>query len=88
MELFECSDCLEPERVRIARSLFRRELIPFYSLKGWPYKSERERVCVCVLPSLVAHAVGYEMVIGAHNTVYVWTHLASSTVFVTEPTKS
>ena len=24
-----------------------------------------------MLPSLVAHAIGYEMVIGAHNTVYV-----------------
>ena len=24
-----------------------------------------------MLPSLVAHAVGYETVIGAHNTVYV-----------------
>ena len=24
-----------------------------------------------VLPSLVAHAIGYEMVVGAHNTVYV-----------------
>ena len=49
---------------------------------------EKEREYIRVLPSLVAHAVGYEMVIGAHNTVYVWTHLASSTVFVTEPTKS
>ena len=35
--------------------------------------SERERECVCarVLLSLVAHAVGYMMVVGAHNTVYV-----------------
>ena len=24
-----------------------------------------------MLPSLVAHAVGYETVVGAHNTIYV-----------------
>ena len=42
---------------------------------------EKERVCIHVLPSLVAHAVRYETVIGAHNTVYVHTHLAGSTVF-------
>ena len=42
---------------------------------------EKERECVCVLSSLVAHAVGYEMVVGGHNTVYVQTHLAGSTVF-------
>ena len=30
----------------------------------------RERVCVRML-SLVAHAVGYKMIIDAHNTVYV-----------------
>ena len=34
-----------------------------------------------MLPSLVAHAVGYETIIGTHNIVYVWTHLAGSTVF-------
>ena len=34
-----------------------------------------------MLPSLVAHAVGYEMVVGAHNTVYVQMHVAGSTVF-------
>ena len=34
-----------------------------------------------MLPSLVAHAVGCEMVISAHNIVYVQTHLAGSTVF-------
>ena len=30
----------------------------------------KERECVRVLPSLVAHAIGYEMIIGAHNTVH------------------
>ena len=54
------------------RSIFRRELIPFYSRRGWALTSlEKEKECVCVLPSLVAHAVGYEMVVGAHNTVGV-----------------
>ena len=43
---------------------------------------EKERECIRVLPSLVAHVVGYEMVIDAHNTVYVQTYLAGSTVFV------
>ena len=28
-------------------------------------------MCIRVLPSLVAHAVGHEAVVGAHNTVYV-----------------
>ena len=32
-------------------------------------------------PSLVAHAVGYETVVGAHNIVYVQMHVAGSTVF-------
>ena len=35
-----------------------------------------------MLPSLVVHAVGYEVVVGAHNTVYVQMHVACSTVFV------
>ena len=48
---------------------------------GWPYKSDKVRECIRVLPSLVAHAVGYEMVVGAHNTVYVQMHVAGSTVF-------
>ena len=42
---------------------------------------EKERECVRMLPSLVAHAVGYETVIDAHNNVYVQTHLAGSTLF-------
>ena len=32
---------------------------------------EIERVCVRMLLSLVAHAVGYKTVGGTHNTVYV-----------------
>ena len=32
---------------------------------------ERERVRVHVLLSLVAYAVGYKMIVGAHNTVNV-----------------
>ena len=64
-----------------ARELFRREVIPLYCRKGWPYKSEKERECIRVLPSLVAHAVGYETVVGGHNTVYVQMYVAGSTVF-------
>lgn len=45
------------------------------------YKSEKERECIRVVPSLVAHAVGYETVISAHNTVYVQMHVAGSTKF-------
>ena len=37
--------------------------------EGGGLTSERE--CARVLLSLVAHAVGYKAVIGAHNTVYV-----------------
>ena len=40
---------------------------------------ERERVRM--LLSLVAHAVGYKMIVGAHNTVGVWTHVVGSIVF-------
>ena len=34
-----------------------------------------------MLPSLVAHAVGYETVVGAHNTVYVHMQVAGSAMF-------
>ena len=34
-----------------------------------------------MLPSLVAHAVGYKTVISAHNNVYVQMHVAGFTVF-------
>ena len=42
---------------------------------------KEERECVCVLSSLVTQAVGYETVVGAHNTIYVQMHVAGSTVF-------
>ena len=45
------------------------------------YKSEEERECIRVLPSLVVHAVGYETIVGAHNTVDVQMHVAGFTVF-------
>ena len=40
-------------------------------MKGTDFTSEIERLRVCMLLSLVAHAVGYKMMVGAHNTVYV-----------------
>ena len=45
------------------------------------YKSEKERECIRVLPSLVAHAIGYETIVGSHNTVYVQMPVPGSTVF-------
>ena len=42
---------------------------------------EKERECVHVLPSLVGHAIGYETIVGAHNTVHAQTRLAGFTVF-------
>ena len=42
---------------------------------------EKERECVRVLPSLVAHAIGYEMIVGVHNIVHAQTRLASFTMF-------
>ena len=42
---------------------------------------EEERERVRVLPSLVAHAIGYETIVGAHNTVHAQTRLAGFTVF-------
>ena len=33
------------------------------------------------MPSLVAHTIGYGMAVDAHNTGYVQTHLAGSTMF-------
>ena len=75
-QVLECQRAIELSSfpfLRRARELehFLGELIPFYSRRGWPYKSEKERECIHVLPSLVVHAVGYEMIIGSHNTVYV-----------------
>ena len=40
-------------------------------MKGTDFTSEIERLRVCMLLSLVAHAVGYKMMVGAHNTVCV-----------------
>ena len=43
---------------------------------------EKERECVRVLSSLVAHTIGYETIVGAHNTVHAQTRLAGFIVFV------
>ena len=48
----------------------RESASPFID-EGDGLTSERERVCVHMLLSLVAHVVGYKMVVGSHNTVYV-----------------
>ena len=42
---------------------------------------EKEREYVRVLPSLVAHAIGYETIIGAHNNVHAQMRLAGFTMF-------
>ena len=50
-------------------------------MKGMAFTSERERVRVRMLLSLVAHAVRYKMIVGAHNTVNVrcmWEVMSSS----------
>ena len=41
--------------------------------------NERERVRM--LPSLVAHAGGYRMMVGAHNTVGCQIHMGGGVVF-------
>ena len=41
--------------------------------------SERERVCM--LLSLVAHASGYRMMVGAHNTVECQMHVGGCVLF-------
>ena len=73
--------CSNPQVVEssshLASFLSERELLgesssPFIvEGDGLTSQKERESVCIHVLPSLVAHAVEYEMIIGAHNTVYV-----------------
>ena len=40
-------------------------------MKGMAFTSESERVRVHMLLSLVAHAIGYRMMVGTHNTVCV-----------------
>ena len=69
-------------------SLFGEELETFLGESSSPFivegdglTSQRKRERIRVLPNLVAHAVGYEMVVGAHNIVYVQMHLAGSTMF-------
>ena len=42
-----------------------------FIVEGDGLTSQRKRECIRVLPSPVAHVVGYETIIGAHNTVYV-----------------
>ena len=42
---------------------------------------EKEKECIRVLHNLVAHTIGYGMAIGAHNIVYVQTHLVGSIMF-------
>ena len=59
----------------------RGESAPPFIVEGDGLTSQIKRELIHVLPSLVAHAVGYETVIGAHNTVYVQMHVAGSTVF-------
>ena len=39
-------------------------------------------MCIRVLPSLVANAIGYETVIAVHNIVYVQMHVVGYIVFV------
>ena len=62
-------------RVRIARSrenlLRRGESASPFLVEGDGLTSQRKREWIRMLPSLVTHAVGYETVIGAHNTVFV-----------------
>ena len=42
--------------------------------------SERERERVCMLLSLVAHAGGYRVMVGAHNTVGCQMHVGGCVV--------
>ena len=48
--------------------------------EGDDLKNERERVRM--LLSLVAHADGYRMMVGAHNTVGCQMHMGGSVIFV------
>ena len=42
-----------------------------FIVEGDGLTSQRKREWIRVLPSLVAHAVGYETVVGTHNIIYV-----------------
>ena len=71
VKLFECSEYLKISRERVRkndRPLLGESASPFIDEGGG---LTRERECVRMLLSLIAHAVGYKMVVGAHNTVYV-----------------
>ena len=64
MELFEYLECLKlsRERVRMIVLLLGECASPFIGEGNGLTSLERERKRVCVLPSLVAHAVGYKVV--------------------------
>ena len=49
----------------------RGESVSSFIVEGDGLTSQRKREWIRVLHSLVAHAVGYETVVGAHNTVYL-----------------
>ena len=56
------------------------ESTPPFIDEGDGLTRDRERVCVRML-SLITHAVGYKMIVGAHNTVNVrcmWEVVSSS----------
>ena len=55
-----------------------REHIPFID-EGGDLTSERERVRM--LLSLVAHVVGYKMIVGTHNTVKCQMHVGGYVFF-------
>ena len=58
----------------------RRERIPFYRRKGWPYKRERVRVRVCALV-LSPTPSGTRWIVGAHNTFDAQMHVVGTIVF-------
>ena len=65
MELFECSEYLKLSRLRVGilRPLLGESASPFIGEgDGLTSVRECETKRVCVLPSLVAHAVGYKTV--------------------------
>ena len=54
----------------IDRPLLGESTSPFID-EGDDLTSDTERERVRMLLSFVAHAVGYEMMVGTHNTIYV-----------------
>ena len=99
-----CAKCsnvccsLESLVVRIVGACFRcrpvdlsclRESASSFIDNGTTFTSERERVKVRMLLSLVAHAVGYKMMVGAYNTVCIrrmWEVLPYSPCMVNDGT--